>query len=535
MMSQTWVTDNMGILFSILLTMAWGFVGFFIIFLFISKLLGVTTIWEDTEYRMEIIGCLRESNPWRNYSRTIGDILDWADWSLSDVEQSRNLSPRRIAFSHDLLQLSMLMAVAYPFMSMGVQWILGTPMVLGGSEIAAAGTAEQRTFAGLWLMTIFVLAALIVANPGWRLILFVIATGVLFGGPYGAEQLNLPIEMIGAVAGVFAYAVAWAVAGTGAGAITVIGAVAGTIAFAGAGAFAVAFAFIGAFAGAVAVAVTGVIAGSIALSVAFAVAIAVAGASAGVVAFSAAVAGAVAIDYLQFRTSRNPVWWLFYLLLLLTALSGVIIFSDQVHDILPNPSVRYLILFMGGIPLLNTVADYVSIGLARFYIRQGLSGEPWTNAMKAFACGILIFIILGIALISWLHFVRYPDGTSIVDLPGLFKDLADPAMRRNYIWVVVVLGTTLLPTLLHAMVATFTLVMHYPSTLGDWVADRLTSGGKGSSVKGFQGAATYCAMVAFSIWFPIFATYVILNLGNAAILRGAIMAFKWYAGMIGAV
>ncbi len=525
----------MGILFTILLTLTWGIVGFFIIFLLISKLLGVTTIWDDTEYRAEIIGCLRESQPWRNYSRTMGEILDWADWSLSDVEQSRNLSPRRIAFSHDLLHLSMLMAVAYPFMSMAVQWIMGTPIVLGGSEIAAAGTAEQRTYAGLWLMTIFVLAWLIVGNPGWRLILFVVATGVLFGGPYGARQLGLPIEMIGAVAGVFAYAVAWAVAGTGAGAITVIGAVAGTIVFAGSGQFAVAFAFIGAFAGAVAVAVTGVIAGSIAMSVAFAVAIAVAGASAGVVAFSAAVAGAVAIDYLQFRTARNPVWWLFYLLLLLFALSGVIIFSDQVHEILPNPSVRYLILFMGAIPLLNTFADYVSIGLARFYIRQGLSGEPWANAMKAFACGILILIILGIALITWLHVVRYPDGTSIVDLPGLFNDLTDPAMRGNYIWLVIVLGTTLLPTLLHAMVGTFTLVMHYPSTLGDWVAEKLTLGGKGSSIEGFKGAATYCAMVAFSIWFPIFMIYVILSVGNSAVLRGVIMAFKWYAGMIGVV
>jgi len=525
----------MGILFTILLTLAWGFVGFFFIFLFITRLLGLTTIWENNGYRNQIISCLRESEPWRNYARITKDILDWADWTLSDVEQSRGLSPRRVAFSHDLLQLSMLLAVAYPFMVMGAQWIMGTPMVLGGTEIAAAGTAEQRTYAGLWMASIFVLAALIVGNPGWRLILFVIAAGVLFGGPYGAQQLDLPVQMIGAGAGVFAFAVAFAVAGTGAGAITVVGAVAGTIVFAGSGNFAVAFAFIGAFAGAVAMAVTGVIAGSIALSVAFAVAIAVAGASAGVVAFSAAVAGAVAIDYLQFRTSRNPVWWLFYLALLLAALSGAIIFSNQVQEIPPNPSIRYLILFLGVIPMLGTVAGYISIGLSRLYIRQGLSGEPWANAMKGFVCGILILIIFGIALITWLHLVRYPDGSSIVDIPGLFNDLADPAMRGNYLWLAIVMGAALVPTLLHAMVGMFTLIMHYPSTLGDWVAEKLTKGGNGASVHGFQGAIAYCAMVTFSIWSPIFATYVIFSLGNAVILRGLIIGFKWYAGMIGAL
>lgn len=525
----------MGFLFTILLTLSWGFAGFFIIFLLVSRLLGVIHIWKNDEYRKQIIGRLRETYPWNNYSRVMKNILDWANWSLSDVEQSRNLSPCRIAFSHDLLQLSMLMAVAYPFMAMDVQWMLGTPILLGGSEIAGAGTAEQRTYAGLWMATIFVLASLIVAKPGWRLTLFVIAAGVLFGGPYGAEQLNLPVAMIGVVAGVFAFAVAFAVAGTGAGAITVIGAVGGTIAFAGAGAFAVAFAFIGAFAGAVAVAVTGVIAGSIALSVAFAVAIAVAGANAGVVAFSAAVAGAVAIDYLQFRTSRNPIWWLFYLTMLLVALSAAIIFSDQVHDILPNPSVRYLIVFMGVIPMLNTVAGYISIGLSRFYIRQGLSGEPWANAMKGAVYGGLIFILLGIALITWLHLVRYPDGSSIVNIPGLFIDLSDPAMRGNYVWLAIVMGATLVPTLLHAMVGMFTLVMHYPSTLGDWVAEKLMQGGKGSSVSGFKGAVTYCAMVAFSIWFPIFVTYVIFSFGNAIILRGLIIGFKWYAMMIGAI
>jgi len=525
----------MGTLFTLLLTLGWGFVGFSIIFLLIAKLLGITTICEDNEYRTEIIGCLRESRPWRNYSQSMGDILDWTDWCLSDVEKSCKLSPRRIAFSHDLLQLTMLMAVVYPFMSMVIQWISGTPMILGGSEIAAAGTAEQRTYAGFWLAAIFMLTYLIMVNPGWRLILFIIATGVLFGGPYGAGQLNLPIEMISAVAGVFAFAVAFAVSGSGAGAITVIGAVAGTIAFASVGAFAVAFAFIGAFAGAVAVAVTGIITGSIALSVAFAVTVAVAGASAGVVAFSAAVAGAVAIDYMQFRTSRNPVWWLFYLIFLLTALSAAIIFSDQVQYLLPRPSVRYLILFMGAIPLLNAVADYVSIGLSRFYIRQGLSGEPWANAMKGFACGILIFIILGIALISWLHVVRYPDGTSIVDIQGLFNDLTNPATRGDYVWLALVLGTTLAPTLVHAMVGTFTLIMHFPSALGDWVAEKLAKGGKGASFSGFQGAVTYCAMVAFSIWFPIFMTYIICSLNNAALLRNVILAFKWYAAMIGAV
>jgi hypothetical protein len=85
------------------------------------------------------------------------------------------------------------------------------------------------------------------------------------------------------------------------------------------------------------------------------------------------------------------------------------------------------------------------------------------------------------------------------------------------------------------MVASFALIMRYPSSLGDWVAEKLAKGGRGSARDGVQGALTYCAMVAFSIWFPIFMTYLICSSYNAAVLRGAIIGFKWYAGMIGAI
>ena len=443
-------------------------------------------IWRNETDRKRVVGNLTEMRARARYARAMERVLTWFDARLSSYELARELTPRRVAFSHDLIGWTMLLAVAYPALSIMVQWIGGSAMLLGGVEFAPAGTGGQRAYVAVWLG---VLAALLIGmarKPRWRLALRIAAIGVLVAGIWGASQINLPRE----VAGVFAFAIAVA------GAFTVAGVVAFTVAFAGAVA------------------------------------------SAGAVAVAFAVAGAVALlaDWLQARRGKHPGWWLGYLLLLLAVLSLAVVLNDRLRDPPPGPGDLFIVLFFGVFPALNAGADFASVGLTRHLLRQGLSGAFARKAGLDILGGGLIFAALGVAVISYIHLVRLPDGTALLNLAGLFADLQNPATRGNYWWLAFMLASTLIPTLLHGMVAVFTMLLSYPAWVRAWVVAKLESGGAGSDIDGWQGALAYCAMLALSIWIPIAVCYwLFLRLDHGAILGGVIAAFAWYAQWIGAI
>ena len=136
--------------------------------------------------------------------------------------------------------------------------------------------------------------------------------------------------------------------------------------------------------------------------------------------------------------------------------------------------------------------------------------------MVDLAGGPLIFIALGFSLLTWLHFVRPRDGVPLLSLPGLFDGLQkDPG---QYWWLLFMLASTLLPTLLHAMVGLFTLLLHYPRPLRRWVAAKLVRGAQ-SDVDGWKGASVYCGMITAAIWVPVLLAYHLLHLGQRAALN----------------
>ncbi len=149
--------------------------------------------------------------------------------------------------------------------------------------------------------------------------------------------------------------------------------------------------------------------------------------------------------------------------------------------------------------------------------------------------GGLIFAALGMALISYVHFIRLPDGTALLDLPGVFADLQDPDTRGNYGWLAFMLASTLIPTLLHGMVGVFTVLLSYPQPLRLWVTQKLENGGNGSDIDGWQGAAAYCAMLTLSIWVPLCICYWLLRMDHGAVLGRVIDGFAIYALLIGAI
>ncbi len=446
-------------------------------------------LWKNDADRKRVMGRLA-THGWRlNYTRYMRPVLDGIDATLSKDELDRKLSPKRVAWSHDLILWCLLLAIAYPVLSITGHWIAGDALMLANAQIAPPGDNWARAYVFVWLVgpaALFLLGSL---KSRWRLPSFVLAIGILYGGLFLAERFGVPdaVAFAGAFAFAFAVAVAFAVAFAGAVA----------------GAFAFAVAFAGAFAFAVAVAV----------AVAFAV--------------------ALLIDRVQIARGRHPAYWITYSLLLLLASSLAILFSPAGAEGRLDTQDRYIVLFLGVFPLINGLADFASVGLTRYLLRQGLDGVTWRKAALDILGGAAIFLLLGITLITYIHLVRFADGTPLMNLTALFEGLRDDP--GQYWWLFFMLFSTLIPTVMHGMVGLYTLLLHYPAPVRRWVFARLKAGGEGSDTEGWWGSLGYCAMLTLSIWVPILGTWLLLTANHGAFLQGVIAIFRGYASLIGAI
>lgn len=113
-----------------------------------------------------------------------------------------------------------------------------------------------------------------------------------------------------------------------------------------------------------------------------------------------------------------------------------------------------IVVFLAVLPLANAMFDFCSIGLTRCLLRLGgrrTGIETLGFAALDLALGALIFVALGCASIAALHALRDGDGKALLDLPAVFADIA--ARPHAYWWLYATYFSTLLPTVLHAMIA----------------------------------------------------------------------------------
>jgi hypothetical protein len=147
------------------------------------------------------------------------------------------------------------------------------------------------------------------------------------------------------------------------------------------------------------------------------------------------------------------------------------------------------------------------------------------------ATAAAILIALGVALIATVHIARPVGGTPLIDLAALFADLRDPVAVHDYYWLYFCFFSTLLPTVLHLMVAcfgTFTLVS---KRLGQNIA-----AGLASPVEATQRAASlaFTACAALAVWVPVMLLWLAAaQLGRPA-LDGLLWIFEGFARGIGA-
>ena len=258
--------------------------------------------------------------------------------------------------------------------------------------------------------------------------------------------------------------------------------------------------------------------------------VAVAGLVAGAVAFASAVADAVATA--EKRSSRQMAWRLLYCGVLVALLIVAIKMPDDFGAGQRSRAVFVMLTFCL-LPLVNAVFDFASDGLTRYLLRLRLEQKraAWRAVLDGLG-GIAIFFALGCTLIAFVTFVVPADGVPLVDLTQLFAD-----MRRapgDYIWLMVTLFSTLLPTLLHLSVAVLTLGLQYPAGVRNFVAGLLERGEHSGQAALLSGICI-CAMITIALWCPIWIFTFVITHDHGAIVNAVLWGFEAFAWAIGGI
>ncbi|MDB3873696.1 hypothetical protein N9319_00495 [bacterium] len=253
-------------------------------------------------------------------------------------------------------------------------------------------------------------------------------------------------------------------------------------------------------------------------------------ASVGAGAFAGAVACVVVVA--EELSSRPMAWRLLYCGALVALLIVAVKMPDDFGAGQRNQAVFFM-LTMGLLPLVNAVFDFASVGLTRYLLRLGLEQKraAWRAVLDGLG-GIAIFFALGCTLIAFVTFVVPADGVPLVELKQLFAD-----MRRapgDYIWLMVTLFSTLIPTLLHLSVAVLTLGLQYPAPLRNFVAGLLERGEQSGQAALLSGICI-CAMITIALWCPIWIFTFVVTHDHGAIINAVLWGFEAFAWAIGGI
>ena len=240
----------------------------------------------------------------------------------------------------------------------------------------------------------------------------------------------------------------------------------------------------------------------------------------------------VAFAVAEVRSSHPMAWRLLYCGVLVTLLIVAIKGPDDFGAGQRTQAAFFMLTFCL-LSLVNAVFDFASVGLTRYLLRPGLEQKraAWPAVLDGLG-GIAIFFALGCTLIAFVTFVVPADGVPLVDLTQLFAD-----MRRapgDYIWLMVTLFSTLIPTLLHLSVAVLTLGLQYPAGVRNFVADLLERGEQSGQAALLSGLCI-CAMITIALWCPIWIFTFVVTHDHGAIVNAVLWGFEAFAWAIGGI
>ncbi|MFT4794620.1 MAG: hypothetical protein ACJAVR_001548 [Paracoccaceae bacterium] len=258
--------------------------------------------------------------------------------------------------------------------------------------------------------------------------------------------------------------------------------------------------------------------------------LAVAVAVAGALVVAVAVAVAFAVEWIGARLNLRTIS------LTLWAMLGVAGVSLAARNGASAVDTKSLILFIAALPLLNALADFASTGLTRYLLRRSVDTSGRWEALGDLIGGAAIYLALGCAVIAFIAWTPLLDGTHLANLPQIFQDLADPATRGQYWWLLVMLASTLLPTALHLHLFLMTLIRHIPACLRHWLAYEFVIAARiNSNFRGRRAVLALSALNAFALVAPLWLMVELWLTVSPLAIDGSIAIFRCFALAIGAI
>ncbi|SNR70691.1 hypothetical protein [Puniceibacterium sediminis] len=197
----------------------------------------------------------------------------------------------------------------------------------------------------------------------------------------------------------------------------------------------------------------GAFAGVLPVALAFGFAFAVAGVGEVGSASLVPIAGAIIVDRYSEKGFGRAAYFL-YTVLLLSGLFATLPIANWADSQTGN---RVTFLFVGILPLLNAIFDYASYALTWTLLRAGVLRPRRAVVLGIFdlaaACGL--FLISGAGMVIAVAGANTLSGVELYPLADLFHGIRDTP--TDYLWLYVMLFSTLLPTVLHAGVGMFSL------------------------------------------------------------------------------
>jgi len=155
------------------------------------------------------------------------------------------------------------------------------------------------------------------------------------------------------------------------------------------------------------------------------------------------------------------------------------------------------LLFLTLIPLLNAPLDWLSLGISRGLLgaiasrrHTGLTAFFWALLDFLLALFFLVLVSLvtvaGIALAN--RMAMEGGGIEMVNLSTLLDGIAGKPADSGYYWVYLMVLTTLIPTLIHLLIASVALILHlgHYAPISRWrntLAAKLSTQDRDSRVK----------------------------------------------------
>lgn len=147
--------------------------------------------------------------------------------------------------------------------------------------------------------------------------------------------------------------------------------------------------------------------------------------------------------------------------------------ASEVYATSERSATIAFLLFLGLFPLVNTVFDFISVGLTRYCLRQSIQEKPIFGLPKSWRwlvfnlidlCGAVItFASLIAALLFSIHLLNSVSAAPLMPLESLMQNLT--AINEDAApmgWFYFMLLSTLLPTALHLILAIMGAITIHP-------------------------------------------------------------------------